>query len=280
MIVRTLISSSVSKLIIRVAGFSLLALGLFICSGIAVTALSALSVRAFTASSTDFIINQDLNQGGGGLPSYSMSSSTDYKAVALSGGTALGTSTATDFSVRSGFLISYNTTSLTFVVDASSKDLGTLTQGGMSPATTTISVSTSNTSGFNVQASHSGTATLALVGNSAVTIPDKTAWVPGGSCTTAGNSTASTTQPYTLQFRVQNSATDAADYCSSWWGSDDTTANALFAGFPSTSQQIINRSTSSVSTTTATVLYELGVPSTQPSGTYTGTVSYIAVANP
>jgi hypothetical protein len=97
--------------------------------------------------------------------------------------------------------------------------------------------------------------------------------------TTAGNATASSTQPQTLQFRIRLTGTDSPDYASSWWGTNDTTT-ALWAGVSSTTQVIANRSISAVSTTTISVLYGVNVPLTQQNGTYSGSIVYTVTANP
>jgi hypothetical protein len=168
--------------------------------------------------------------------------------------------------------------SLTFITDSSSKSFGTITAGSLSATTTILSASTGNTNGFNVTIQRSSaTGTLSF---GSLYIPDKTDWVAPAATTTAGNSTASTTQPNTLQFRVRLTGTDSPDYASTWWGTDDTTANALFGGISSTSQMIINRYIPAAATTTMTVLYNLNPPLTQQTGTYSGTLTYTATANP
>ena len=174
-----------------------------------------------------------------------------------------------------------NTTSLTFVLDGSSQVFPTLTPGTLVATTSILYVNTNNSSGFNVTVlRNNGSATLLHTTDSGVSIPDKTVWSPGGNCASAGNATASTTEPNTLEFRVRQAGTDSGNYCSAWWGMADTTATALFAGFPSSAQQIINRSSASTPTTTAVVLYNINVPQSQKTGSYSGDVTYTAVANP
>ena len=120
---------------------------------------------------------------------------------------------------------------------------------------------------------------MRLTADTSVSIPDKTAWSPGVATTSAGNATASSTEPQTLQFRVRASGTDTPNYASAWWGSNDADANALFAGFPSTPQTIVNRSVAATATTSISVLYNLAVPVSQPSGAYSGDVLYTITAN-
>jgi hypothetical protein len=176
---------------------------------------------------------------------------------------------------------SYVVNSLTFITDASSETFPPQTPGALVATSSILIVSTTNATGFNITILRStSAATMTLNTDSIVTIPDKADWIAPAATTTVGNATASTTQPNTLQFRVQQGGTDAPNYASSWWGSNDTTASALFGGIPSTTQTIINRSTSALSTTTAYILYNLNTPSTQKTGTYSGTMTYTATANP
>lgn len=172
-------------------------------------------------------------------------------------------------------------TSMTFTTDSGSEAFPAVTPGTVSATSSILSVTTSNATGFVVSLARDNAAgTMALAGFPSTLIPDKTAWSPGVATTSAGNATASTTQPETLQFRVRQAGTDVPNYASAWWGSDDTTANALFAGFPSSAQTIINRSTAAGSGTTSYVLYNLNVPVTQTNGSYSGGLTYTATANP
>jgi hypothetical protein len=168
---------------------------------------------------------------------------------------------------------------LTFLVDSPTQSLS-VTPTFLAATTSILYVSTTNVTGFTMTVQKQDPVTLRLVANTAISIPDKTEWIAGGATTTAGNSSASTTEPLTLQFRIRRTGTDVPNYSNAWWGTSDATANALFGGFPSTTQAIINRSVSAVSTTTSTVLYNLNVDVTQPNGVYSGTLLYSATANP
>lgn len=172
--------------------------------------------------------------------------------------------------------------SLTFSVDSNTQTLPGLTPGTLVATTSILTAKTGNSSGFTISTIRDTVlATMSRSGESSVVIPDKSPdWIAPGLTSNPGNATASTTQTQTLQFRIRSSGTDAANYASAWWGSADTTANALFAGIPSTTQVIVNRASAAVATTTAYVLYNLDVPQTQKTGTYTGSITYTAVANP
>lgn len=171
--------------------------------------------------------------------------------------------------------------SLTFLTDASTETFPAHTPGTLVATSSILSVTTTNTTGFNITVQRASATGMMSLGGSGVTfIPDKTDWTAPAATTTAGPATASTTQPNTLQFRIRSAGTDFPNYASSWWGLDDTVANALFGGISSTSQTIINRSTAAPATTTAYVLYNLNAPVTQQTGTYSGSMTYTATANP
>jgi len=177
-----------------------------------------------------------------------------------------------------GHNTNWNFSSLTFTTDGTSESFSSVISGVVAATSSILTVTTSNTTGFNITLQRGDpTGTMSF---GSTYIPDKTDWIPNAATTSPGNATASTTQPFTLQFRVRLAGTDAPNYASSWWGTDDTTPNALFAGIPSSAQPIVKRSTSAGSGTVATVLYDLNVPATQPVGTYSGSITYTVTANP
>lgn len=170
---------------------------------------------------------------------------------------------------------------LTFVVDAGTQTLPNLTPGTLTATSSILTVKTNNPTGFVATLERSNVSgTLLLNTDTSVVIPDKTDWTAPAATTTTGPTTASTTQPLTLQFRLWKAMTDTPNYATAWWGADDTADGALFAGIPSTTQSIVNRSTPAPATTTMRILYNLNVPVTQKNGTYTGDVVYSVTANP
>lgn len=244
--------------------------------------------EAFIGTSTSFTSLQGIQSIMTGSTTNPFSSSASFLQLGLGGGTAVGTSTSASFLNYAGILSAIAKTknageeiSLTFTVDSNTKNFGTLSPGNLVSNITSLYVTTNNSSGFTTSVYRvDSDATLDLTTNSTVNIPDKTAWVPGGGCGLAGNATASTTESQTLQFRVRQAGTDSGNYCSAWWGSDDTTPNARFAGFPTTDQDIVYRSSPAVSEVTSVLLYNLDVPNTQETGSYTGTITFTTVANP
>lgn len=168
--------------------------------------------------------------------------------------------------------------SLTMSIDTSTISFPSLSPGFPVSASSTITVTTTNASGFTISVNRTDTtSTLRLATNSNMRINDKTAWSAPINTSTIGN--AGTFSGTGLAFRVQKSATDAGNFASAWWGSDDA-SNAWFAGFPLTSQTILNRNTASSLGTQAVINYKLDVPANQNNGDYTGNIVYSVLANP
>src|SRR3989344_5182378 len=177
--------------------------------------------------------------------------------------------------------------SLTFTV--SSNNFPTITPGSLVFATTTLSVDTNNTSGWNVTVSRDDAdTTLDLDTDATVNITDQTAWAPGAATTTAGNAVRISSLDSSgdvLGLRVMTASGTTAFRAGSWWGTTDAyadSASTLWAGIPSTAKQIGNSSVSCSGTNCAlnTVLYYLDVPSTQKTGAYSGGITYTATMNP
>lgn len=182
--------------------------------------------------------------------------------------------------------------SITFT--SSTNQFPNLTASSPVMATTTLSVTTNNTAGWNVTlygdaktnsvtAMHKG----GVITNSAIT--DATQWSVGAAIatTTGGNAAAITSGDDVLAFRVMSaSSTNGGAFLStSWWGTSDVNFNAQqkWAGIASTTgaSRIGNAGTGSYSATVHvnTVQYYLDVPASQESGDYSGGLTYTASAN-
>lgn len=139
--------------------------------------------------------------------------------------------------------------SLTFTV--STNNFPTITPGSAVFATTTLSVDTNNTSGWNITVSRDDAdTTLDLDTDATVNITDQTAWAPGAATTTAGNAVRISSLDSTgdvLGLRVMTASGTVAFRAGSWWGTTDAyvdSATTLWAGLPSTAKQIGNSSVS------------------------------------
>ena len=258
--------------------------GLSNSCGTTILKLSAVT-NAHVAQNTDATFSQNacLSISSGSISvGYQASNCTGFDTTVVSMSAASNGHVGSSTKYTTKVCATAAATSLTFLTNASSENFPALSPGTIVATTSILTVTTDNSTGFTISAQRATSlATMSLIGTPSVTIPDKNPdWIAPAATTTAGNATASTTQPLTLQFRVRQAGTDTPNYSSTWWGSNDTTASALFGGIPSTTQTIINRSTSAVSTTTAFVLYNLNTPGTQQNGNYSGSVTYTATANP
>lgn len=181
--------------------------------------------------------------------------------------------------------------SLTFTT--SSDQFGTLTPGTYKIATTTLSVTTNNTPGWNVTLSGddvaAGGGACDLDTDASVNITDQTQWINGAATTTAGNAVVRASLDNSgdvLAFRVMSasSTNSVAFLATTWWGASDADGTAKWAGVASSTvaRQIGNAGTGSYSVTAHlnTVQYYLNVAASQQQGAYTCPLTYTATANP
>ena len=150
-------------------------------------------------------------------------------------------------------------------------DLGSLTPGTPVTGSSTCAATTNASSGYNLKVKKDN-AGATMNDGSGHDISDKTAWdsgTPNGALYTGTG----------LGFRVKATGTTST-HNSTWWGSDDTDANAKFAGFPASYDTIMNHTSYSATSTDTVIGYKLDVPTTQPSGSYTGTITFQANTNP
>jgi len=176
--------------------------------------------------------------------------------------------------------------SITFLT--STDIFSSITPGSPVFATSTLSIDTNKTTGWNVTVSRDDAdTTIDLDTNALVNIIDQTAWVPGAATTTAGNAARISSlinSGDVLAFRVMTASGTPSFFSTSWWGDTDEyidSATTLWAGFDSSEREIGNSSVSSGgSAVLNTVLYYLDVSSTQPTGAYSGGITYTAYMNP
>ncbi len=186
-------------------------------------------------------------------------------------------------------------TSLSFTTTTGAADVfGTITAGSPKFATTTLTVTTNDVSGWLVSLSGDNKTTvnnnLQLAGNTA-SITDQTEWIPGAATTSVGNAvriSSLANSNNVLAFRVMtaSSSNGASFTASSWWGTTDSfadSATTLWAGIASSSVQrtIGNAGTGSYSASAHinTVQYYLQVSATQQTGAYTAPLTFTATGN-
>ena len=198
---------------------------------------------------------------------------------------------ATDFSYAE-YPEATISTSMTFTT--THVNFPSITPGTPSFATTTLSVNSANSTGWNVILSGDDRATgntvMDLTTDANVGITDQTEWIPGAATTSAGNAVrigSFQNSGDVLAFRVMTASGTAAFRAPTWWGSADSytdSATTLWAGIASstaTNKKIGNTSVSSGGgAVLSSVLYYLDVPVTQQMGSYSGDLTYTATANP
>lgn len=186
------------------------------------------------------------------------------------------------------------TVAQTLTFTTSTDQFATLTPGTYKIATTTLSVITNDTAGWNVTLSGDdvtipgGNTACDLDANAATGITDQAQWVNGAATTTAGNAvirTSLSSSGNVLAFRVMSasSTNGAAFFSTSWWGANDADGTAKFAGVASSTvaRKIGNAGTGSYSATRHlnTVNYYLNVAASQQQGAYSCPLTYTATGN-
>lgn len=179
--------------------------------------------------------------------------------------------------------------SLTFTVDTPSVTfVGGLTPGTPVSTSSVLTVNTNNPTGYNIQINRASTTeTLFLTTDPATRIadnPNGNNWTAPATSSAAGPSavwTTGTTQG--LGFRLKLTGTVTNTYSTTWWGTDDTGANAKYSGIStSTAAQYIAKSvwTGSGINEKTTVEYRIDVSGSQKSGAYISSpITYTVLAN-
>lgn len=246
--------------------------------------LRSLAAFAFQSTSTIFSLCGNVGYVVGN------STSSNFGLFSYGQTDAMPISTSGNFMVNPGIeaifgcaVTSSSTQSISLTVSPSTITLPGLSPGMGSPsvASTTVTVTVSgSTDGYSLQIQNSST-TITTLSSSTITFPDYTplwALTGGTTCGTgAGNGT--TTPGQTFSFRVESTST-SADYCSSWWGSGDT-STAKYAGMPTTATTIVNSTspTSQTGVTTVSVVFRADAPVTQRVTAYSGSVIITVLTN-
>lgn len=186
------------------------------------------------------------------------------------------------------------TVAQTLTFTTSTDQFGTLTPGTYKIATTTLSVTTNNTAGWNVTLSGDdvttpgGNTACDLDTDASIGITDQAQWVPGSATTTAGNAVVRTSLDSSgnvLAFRVMSaSSSNGVPFLStSWWGTSDADGTAKWAGVASSTvaRQIGNAGAGSYSASAhlSTVQYYLNVAASQAQGAYSCPLTFTATGN-
>ena len=186
------------------------------------------------------------------------------------------------------------TVAQTLTFSVSTDQFATLTPGTYNIATSTLSVTTNDTAGWNVTLSGDdvtipgGNTACDLDSNAATGITDQAQWVNGAATTTTGNAVVRASldsSGQVLAFRVMSasSTNGTAFLATSWWGTTDADGTAKYAGVASSTvgRQIGNAGTGSYSATAHlnTVQYYLDVAGSQSQGAYSCPITLTATGN-
>jgi hypothetical protein len=167
---------------------------------------------------------------------------------------------------------------ISLVISPATVNLPSLSPGAAVTATSTATVTiTGGTNGYSLKIQrNSATSTLA---SSTTAFPDYTPWNLSATTCASGEGNGTTTPNQTFSFRVQSAST-TSNYCTFWWGNNDTNGTAIFAGMPTSIQTIVNATSSNNGTTATYILYRADSPISQKAANYTGTVTITAITNP
>lgn len=186
------------------------------------------------------------------------------------------------------------TVAQTLTFTTTTDQFGTLTPGTYKLATTTLSVTTNDTAGWNVTLSGDdvttpgGNTACDLDSDAAVGITDQAQWVNAAATTTASNAVVrasldSSGDVFAFRVMSASSTNGTAFLASTWWGASDADGTAKFAGVASSTiaRQIGNAGTGSYSATAHlnTVNYYLDVAASQQQGAYSCPLTLTATGN-
>jgi hypothetical protein len=158
---------------------------------------------------------------------------------------------------------------ITLTLSTSTLGLGSLTPGAAVSATSSATVATNATTGWNLKVNRtSGTSTIA---SGTIAFPDMTAWNGSNGATSTGA---------TLAFKVAYTGTDAGLYSSTNWGASDVDGTAKYAGFPASSTTVVSTSTYVGTNQVVVLKIRADAPATQQATSYTGTITVTAITNP
>ena len=186
-------------------------------------------------------------------------------------------------------------TSLSFTTTTGASDVfGTIQPNTAYFATTTLGVTTNDSSGWLVSLSGDNKTTsnnnLELAANAA-SVTDQKEWIPNSATSSPGNAVRTSSLDSSnkvLAFRVMTASTTNGTVftANAWWGTTDSyvdSATTLWAGIASSTVQrtIGNAGSGSYSSSAHlnTVLYYLNVPITQQTGAYTAPLTFTATGN-
>lgn len=193
-------------------------------------------------------------------------SGSGYKLNETSGGDAYGLYSGTNYKVKAGFQYARVKIPFSFTISQNLIDFGTLTATNPVSRTTNLTVNSESAKSFTVIASENRPLT-----SSNSTIPNTSC--DSGTCNSSNATPWVGTLTYGFGYRCDPSASSGqANVCSSDFANVD-----YFKPFPlSPNLATIMSSTKGGRGRVSQITYKVNVSASQPTGTYTNVVTYIA----
>lgn len=200
--------------------------------------------------------NFNMSSGKPNGPSYSVS----FTAGQLGPGLYSGS----NYKVRAGFQYIYTLVPFSFIISQTSIDFGTLSPANAVTRTNTLTVNNQSAGGYTVTSSENH---QLLTPSTGATIPDTTC--DDGLCTSSNATAWISSLTYGFGYRCDNvSDTNCAA------GFSDPTFYKPFSASPSAT---IVMSGTSGTNKKSQITYKVNISATQPAGTYSNIITYIAM---
>ena len=216
--------------------------------------------------------NEDYRIQMGNLNSIAGTSENEnYKINITSGESVPGLFEGKNFKVKSGFQYVPRSSPFSFAISNTKIDFGLLAPTNPVTRTTILSVTNTDTAGYNVSVAENHELTAPTTG---ARINDTTC--DNGQCTENSSAEWSNTLTYGLGYRCDREINTCVEGDISFINKD------YFKQFPDSSKDesattIMSGGTGS--NIEATIMYKLNISSSQPAGTYSNVITYIATPN-
>lgn len=217
---------------------------------------------AFTMSNQNYIIEMGNLNSAAGKPQ-----NTNYKLGVTLGETGAGLYSGTNYKIRAGFQYIHSIIPFSFAISSLLIDFGTLNPANPVTRTNVLTVSNGSSSGYAVTAFENH---QLLVPSTGALIPDTTC--DSGTCNTTTSSAWINTLTYGFGYRCDNvSGTD----CATGFTSTDNYKQFADASVSETPQAVMTGQNVGRNKKTQ-ITYKVNISATQPAGSYTNVITFIA----
>jgi hypothetical protein len=238
----------------------------------------ALLLTSTSISRAQTMTNGSFNLEGGNLNSFAgESTGSEYNINITSGETGSGIYDGDGYSVKAGFQYLQGKKGFSFTLSNSKIDFGTLSPTNPVTRTSILSISNNSASSYQVTVSENHQLQAAKTG---AIIPDTTC--DNGSCSESKSGAWSNTLTYGLGYRCDSEsiATTGGRTCIN--GDSSFSNEDYFKQFADVSRsekaQVVVSGLKG-NNQKATVTYKVNIPSSQATGVYSNSITYIATPN-